>query len=100
MFNNYFLTSENPRTFYLIFFQDWNFTPFGCPDNQILLHFGIPDNKILLRFGVPDNQILLHLGGPNNFSSGPGMAGRIYSLNSYRGHQNGIKFGCRGHQTK
>ena len=51
-----------------------------CIDNQILLRFDVPDNQILLRFGAPDNQILLHLGVPYNCSSGPGRAGRIYSL--------------------
>ena len=70
-----------------------------CIDNQILLRFDVPDNQILLRFGAPDNQILLHLGVPDNCSSGPGMAGRIYSLSSCRGHRNGVKFGCRGHRN-
>ena len=74
----------------------------GVPDNQILLHFGVPDNQMLLHFGVPDNQILLNLGVPDNCFSGAdlGLAGRIYSLSSCRGHRNGVTFGCQGHQNR
>ena len=70
------------------------------PDNQILFRFGIPNNQVLLRFGVPDNQILLNLCDPDNCSSGPGMAGRIYSLSSCRGHRNGVTYISWGHQNK
>ena len=72
----------------------------GVPDNQTLLHFGVPYNKIALCFGVLNNQILLHLGVPDNCSSYPGMAGKIYSLSSFWGHQNGVTFGCPGHHNR
>ena len=75
----------------------WNFFVFRI---EILLHLGIPDNQILFNFGVPDNQILLYFGVPDNCSSGPGMVGRIYSLSSCRGHQNGMKFGCPGQKNR
>ena len=67
---------------------------------EMLLHLGIPDNQILFDFGFTDNQILLHFGVPDNWSSCPGMVGRIYSLSSCQGHQNGIKFGCPGQRNR
>ena len=47
---------------------------------------------ILPRGGVASGMV------PDNCSSGPGMARRIYSITSFGGHQNGVKFGCWGHR--
>ena len=88
------------RRWYFCFFSTEILLYLGVTDNQILLHFAVPDNQILLRLSVPDKPILLHLGVPNNCSSGPGMSGRIYSLNRCWGHQNRVKFGCREHQNR
>ena len=66
MFKNNFLTSKNPRQFYLIFFRIEILLHLGVPYNQILLHFSVPNNQILLHFGFPDTQILLHFGVPEN----------------------------------
>ena len=43
--------------------------------------------------------MLLDLGVSDIFSSGPGMARRIYSLSSCWGHQNGVELGCRVQQN-
>ena len=61
--------------------------------------FASPTTRLYSVLVFPKNQILLHLGVPDNCSSGPGMARRIYSLSSCRGHRNGVKFGCRGHRN-
>ena len=84
------IVKKSPGKWIWNFFQDWNFAPFWCPDNQILLRFGAPDNQILLHFDVPNNQSLLQFCVPDNCSSGPHLAGRIgcaASVVSWRGNE-------------
>ena len=54
------------------------FTPFQCPNNQILLNFGIHDN-----------QFNKHLLGPKNVVKFGGW-----------GHQNGVTFRCWDTKTE
>ena len=91
---------KNIQKIFKIIFRIEILLHLGVPDKQILLNFGVPNNQILLLFRVPDNQILLHCGVPDNCSSGQGMARRIYSLTSCRGHRNGVRFGGRGHRNR
>ena len=67
----------------------------GVPHNPFLLHFDVPTIKFYC-FGVPDSQCFSLVW----CSSGPDMAGRIFSLSSCQGNQKTVKFGCWGHRNR